>query len=137
MAAGWLADLQGNNRSRHSPVSRSHGNLSSNITRWDFFIGFQSPTRRKSPKFLTWPLELTPETSLLELIFQRARTTDDGSLLTQVMGMPPDHRTSETYIAVNNIFRYRLSTPGAYEIANLSAWMDPFTRQPEIASITC
>ena len=75
-------------------------------------------------EILSTPLDIHDDVTLQELLFQTARNTDVGSVLTQMFMMPGDAYTPEPYLAVNNIVRAVGVESANLDLPKILAWLD-------------
>jgi uncharacterized protein (TIGR04255 family) len=70
------------------------------------------------------PFDVRGEVSFYELLVQSSRTTEAGSVLTQLIVRPPDAITREPYLAINNIIRSD-EVKGRFEnLDRFAEWLD-------------
>lgn len=75
-------------------------------------------------EILSIELDLAEGVELQEIVFQSARQTATGSLLTQLMMMPANAETPEPYLAITNIIRATVLAGPLREAGHVLSWLD-------------
>ena len=93
-----------------------------------FSIGFYNRIEIDSiselKETISIPLDIDETSSLQETLFQRARMTEVGSVLTQIIMMQGDAYTPKPYVSINNIIRGHNPTGHNLTTSDLLAWLD-------------